>query len=459
MKNIQINSKPVEPGDIFVAIPCENVEQNISDAFQKGAGIVFAENSTNKNAILVKDARLLVSKLSRFNYPKHPETCVAITGTNGKSSVSHFLSQIWTYLGKKSANLGTLGLFIDQQAVKPEEFFIPNLTTPDAVTFHKIMEYLQNSHVTHCVFEASSHAIEQKRCHSAVIKAAAFTNLASDHLDYHKTREAYFATKLKLFSEILPPNMPAVVSLDFPDVYNAVYEINKNLITFGISEKNDVRAGNIRNSSKKIIFDLIYKNEVFNNIELNLLGDFQVMNILCAVALGLATGFDIDFMVKVLPKIKPLEGRMELVKTFNGGDIYVDFAHTSEGLRTALQCFRKVCRNRLICVFGCGGNRDVSKRPEIGRIAHENADICVVTDDNPRQESPEEIRRQIIETCPNAIEIGSRREAIKYAVSLMQPGDIVAVMGRGHETHQIYADESIPFNDKEVILETCINRT
>ncbi len=459
MKNIQINSKHVEPGDIFVAIPCENVEQNIFDAFQKGADIVFAEHSTNENVILVKDARLLASRLSRFNYPEHPETCVAITGTNGKSSVSHFLSQIWTYLGKKSANLGTLGLFIDQQAVKPEEFFIPNLTTPDAVTFHKVMEYLQNSQVTHCVFEASSHALEQKRCHSAVIKAAAFTNLASDHLDYHKTRKVYFATKLKLFSEILPQDMPAIVSLDFSDIYERVSEINSNLITFGISEKNDISAQNIKVAPGKIIFDLSYRDEVFYDVESNLLGDFQVMNILCAVALGLATGFDIGSMVKVLPKIKPLEGRMELVKTFNGGDIYVDFAHTSEGLRTALQCFRKVCRGRLICVFGCGGNRDVSKRPEMGKIAHEIADICIVTDDNPRQEAPEEIRQQIIKTCPNAIEIGNRRDAIKYAVSLMQPGDIVAVMGRGHETHQIYADENIPFNDKEVILETCINLT
>ena len=451
VKNIQIHSKYVKPGDIFVAIPCDNVEQNISEAFQNGAGIVFAENSNSKNVVLVKDARLLSSRLSKFNYPEHPETCVAVTGTNGKSSVSHFLSQIWTYLEKKSANLGTLGLFIDQQKVKPKRIFIPNLTTPDAVTFHKIMRYLKNVQVTHCVFEASSHALEQKRCHSATILAAAFTNLASDHLDYHKTREAYLETKLRLFREILPPDMPAIVSLDFPDIYERVSEINKNLITFGISKNNDINVRNIRTTSGKIVIDLAYKNEIFHDIEVNLLGDFQIMNILCAVALGVATGIDVSSMVEVLPKIKPLEGRMELVRTVNGGDIYVDFAHTAEGLRNALQCFRKVCKGRLICVFGCGGNRDISKRPEMGRIAHETADICIVTDDNPRQESPEEIRRQIIDACPNAIEIGNRRDAIKYAIALIQPGDIVAVMGRGHETHQIYLVK-IPFNDREEIL-------
>ncbi len=457
MKNIQINSKFIKPGDIFVAIPCKGVKANIFDALQNGAELVFAERNDAeqcdiKNIVAIPDARLIASKLSRFIYPNQPEICIAVTGTNGKSSVAHFLSQIWTYSGITSANLGTLGLFINQEAAFPNEITIPNLTTPDPVTFHKIMEYLVSQKVNHCVFEASSHALEQKRCHSATLTAAAFTNLASDHLDYHKTKEVYFATKLKLFQDILPPDRPAIVSMDFPEIYQEVSKYNHNIITFGMNDKNFVKAKNIQESSEKIVFDLVCGNELFPQIEIKLLGTFQVMNILCAVALALTSGLNPSAIADILPKIKSLNGRMEHIRTLNGGNVYVDFAHTADGLKNALKCFRKVCRGRLICVFGCGGNRDITKRPEMGRIASQLADICVVTDDNPRQEMPEEIRKQIIASCPNAIEIGNRHEAINHALSIIHPGDIVAIMGKGHETYQIYGTTSTHFSDKEKIL-------
>ena len=461
MKNIQINSKFVKPGDIFVAIPCKNINENISDALQKGAGIVFAEKSDVEqsginNVITIPDARLIASKLSRFIYPTQPEVCVAVTGTNGKSSVAHFLSQIWTYSGITSANLGTLGLFIDQKAGYPENITIPNLTTPDPVTFHKIMEYLVTQKVSHCVFEASSHALDQKRCHSATLYAAAFTNLASEHLDYHKTQEAYLATKLKLFQEILPPDRPAIVSLDFPELYQEVSKYNNNIITFGLGDKNFIKARNITEFTDKVTFDLVCGNEKCPQIEIKLLGTFQVMNILCAVALAMATGLSLRSIADALPKIKSLNGRMEHIRTVNCGDVYVDFAHTAEGLANALKCFKKVCQGRLICVFGCGGNRDITKRPEMGKIASKLADICIVTDDNPRQETAEEIRKQIIASCPGAIEIGNRREAIHYALSIIRPGDIVAIMGKGHETYQIYGNNLTHFSDKEEILNTVV---
>ncbi len=457
VKNIQINSKFVKPGDIFVAIPCQNIEANISDALQKGAGIVFAEKSDTlqldtKKVFTIPDARLIASKLSRFLYPNQPEICIAVTGTNGKSSVAHFLSQIWTYSGIKSSNLGTLGLFIEQKSVSPENITIPNLTTPDPVTFHMIMEYLVAQNVNHCVFEASSHALEQKRCYSATLTAAAFTNLASDHLDYHKTKEAYLATKLKLFQEILPSDKPAVISFDFPEIYQKVSKYNNNIIAFGMNDKNFVKARNIREYSDNVVFDLVCGTEVFRQIEIKLLGIFQLMNILCAVALALASGLSAPAIADALPKIKSLTGRMEHVRTLNGGEVYVDFAHTAEGLETALKCFKKVCKGRLICVFGCGGNRDITKRPEMGRIASQLADICIVTDDNPRQESPEEIRKQILESCQGAIEIGNRSEAIYYALSIVSQGDIVAIMGKGHETCQIYGTTSVHFSDQEEIL-------
>lgn len=457
MKNIQINSKFVKPGDIFVAIPCKNIAANISDSLQRGAEIVFAEKSDTvqsdvKNLITIPDARLIASKLSRFLYPNQPEVCIAVTGTNGKSSVVHFLSQIWTYSGLKSANFGTLGLFIEQKAISPKNITVPNLTTPDPVTFHKVMEYLVAQNVNHCVFEASSHALDQKRCYSATVTAAAFTNLASDHLDYHKTKEAYLETKLKLFQEILPSDKPAVISLDFQEIYQEVSKCNNNIITFGMNDNNFVKARNIREFSDKIVFDLVCGNEVFKQIEIKVLGTFQVMNILCAVALALTSGLNPHSIAEALPKIKSLNGRMEHIRTLNGGNIYVDFAHTAEGLENALKCFKKVCKGRLICVFGCGGDRDITKRPEMGKIASRLADICIVTDDNPRQESPEKIRKQIIAACPGAVEIGNRHEAIYYALSIISQGDIVAIMGKGHETCQTYGTTSVHFCDKEEIL-------
>lgn len=452
MRNIKINSKFITLGDIFIAIPCEDVEAHINEALEKGAGLVFAEQSQNTKVVKIQDARLLASKLAKFVYPEQPKVCIAITGTNGKSSTAHFLSQIWTSSEIKSANLGTLGLFIDQEKISPPGIDIPNLTTPDSITLHKIMSYLKNIGVDHCVFEASSHALEQKRCHGIELTVAALTNFASDHLDYHKTRESYLNAKLRLFTEILPRNKPCIVSADFPDIYEKVSKINKNLLTFGLSEKNLVRATNIKETVNKIVFDLLHDGKTYPKIELQLFGKFQIMNILCAITLALASGIDIDAIVKALPSVRPLNGRMEHIRTYNGGDVFIDFAHTTEGFKNAITCFRTVCPGKLICVFGCGGNRDKSKRAEMGKIASEIADICIVTDDNPRTESPKEIRKQIISACPKAIEIESRKAAIHKALSIIQPGDFVIVAGKGHEDYQIYGDKKIHFNDKEEIL-------
>ncbi|MBR1479749.1 MAG: UDP-N-acetylmuramoyl-L-alanyl-D-glutamate--2,6-diaminopimelate ligase, partial [Alphaproteobacteria bacterium] len=423
MKSIRINSKYVERGDIFVAIPCDDVEEHISEALARGAALVFAEDSENERVTNVHDARLFASRLARFAYDKQPDVCIALTGTNGKSSTAHFLRQIWSISGKNAANLGTLGLFNDAGKIAPPDIDIPNLTTPDAITLHRIMEYLQTNGTTHFVFEASSHALEQKRLHSAELTAAGITNFASDHLDYHKTREAYLRAKLRLFDEILPTDKPIAVSRDYAEIYEAISRVNKNIISFGTETGNFLTAENIQEFPEKLVFDLRCDGTLFNGVEIGLFGKFQVMNILCAAALALASEMKIEDIIGTFSKITALEGRMEHICSVNGGNVYVDFAHTSEGLCNALGCFRRVCGGRLICVFGCGGDRDKSKRPEMGRIAAGIADVVIVTDDNPRGEAPEEIRRQILTGCPNAIEIGNRREAIIRAMSLIQPGD------------------------------------
>lgn len=452
MQNIQLNSKRVQKGDIFIAVNCPNLEQNVKEAFQRGAEIVFAESLIDNRVIRIDDARLLASKLAKFNFYNQPEVSVAVTGTNGKSSVAHFLSQIWINSGKAAANLGTLGLFINGEKANLEDITIPNLTTPDPLTLHKTMERLHQLNITNFVFEASSHALEQKRLHSADLSTAAFTNLASDHLDYHKTKESYLNSKLRLFKEILKDDKPAIVSKDYPIVFDEVSKLNKNIISFGLHENNFIKAKNIKEFADYIIFDLLFGEIEFPNVRLNLFGNFQMMNVLCAIALAYACHTPIEEIVGILPKLSTLNGRMEHVRSINGGNVYVDYAHTSEAFKSALNCFRQVCKGRLICVFGCGGNRDKSKRSEMGKIASDIADVVIVTDDNPRSESPGLIRSEIISNCPKAIEIASRKDAIYKAMSLIRPGDFVVVIGKGHEEYQIYGNETLHFSDKETIL-------
>ena len=446
------DSRTVKEGDIFVAIPCANVIQHILEALKNGAKLVFTQEycdwTNNDRIVLVNDARLLASELSSFYYAKQPKKNVAITGTNGKSSVSHFVSQIWLLCGTPSANLGTLGLFINGEKTIPENITIPNLTTPDPLNLHKILNYLAENNINNFVFEASSAALDQKRLHSVILEVAAFTNLASDHLDYHKSHDEYLKSKLLLFQDILKQDKKAVVFGDDNYLYNQVKNIHSNIITFGLNKNNNIRAENIISSIDKITFDLIIENEIFKNIELNLTGEFQLINVLCAIALVYATGVDINKIVNVISQLKPLCGRMERI----GNNIFIDYAHTSEGFKTALNTLKKYCKGKLICVFGCGGNRDTSKRQEFGSIANDISDIPIITDDNPRNEDPAFIRSEIKKTCPKAIEIADREEAIKQALFMMGKDDIVAVIGKGHETEQIYANNVKYFNDREIIL-------
>lgn len=452
MKNIQINSKQVTKGDIFIAITCPNLEKNINEAFQNGAAIVFADSSEDSRVIKINDARLLASKLAKFAYNNQPEICVSVTGTNGKSSVAHFLSQIWWNSGKNVANLGTLGLFINGKKSNLENIIIPNLTTPDPITLHKIIDNLTKQNITHFVFEASSHALDQKRLHSVELSAAAFTNFASDHLDYHKTQEAYLDSKLRLFKEILKNDRPTIVSKDYPMIFSKVSKLNKNVISFGLNKDNFIRAENIKEFSDHIAFDLLFGEMIFKNLNVKVFGQFQIMNILCASALAFACNLSPEEIVKTYPKLTTLNGRMEHVRTINGGEIYIDYAHTSEAFKNALLCFKKVCKGRLICVFGCGGDRDKSKRGEMGEIAEDFADIVIVTDDNPRFESPEAIRSEIISKCSKAFNIPNRKDAIYKAISLIKTGDFVVIIGKGHENYQIYGNETKHFSDKETIL-------
>lgn len=450
---IEVDSRLVTPGDVFVAIPCSNVLSHIKQALELGASVVFTEEKikTNAHIVNVPDAFLLASQLARTQYPDQPENVVAITGTNGKSSVAHFVSQFWHHHNQSSACLGTLGLFINGK--KDNSILIPNLTTPDAMHLHNIMSYLYENSINYLVFEASSAALDQKRLHSVSLSAAAFTNFASDHLDYHKNKTNYLNAKLCLFNEVLPSNNPAIVSTDDEHLHQAVKQVHANIITYGFAPHNIIRAFNVKSSIDKIRFDLIIDCNLFENLELKLTGSFQLLNALTAIGLVYSLGMSPIQIADTISHLTTLNGRMECVAIHNGTHIFVDYAHTSEGFRTALQELKKHTKNRLICVFGCGGNRDITKRPEMGKIANELADLVIITDDNPRAEEPASIRKAILDQCRNGIEIANRTDAIAYAIKNSYQGDVVAIMGKGHETSQIYGNTSHSFSDKSVILD------
>ncbi|MDR1289307.1 MAG: UDP-N-acetylmuramoyl-L-alanyl-D-glutamate--2,6-diaminopimelate ligase [Holosporales bacterium] len=456
MKKVRINSKNVEKGDIFIAISSNKITDHIEEAKRNGASLIFAEKlaSNLEGVIGIEDARLLASKMARFIHSEQPEFCVAITGTNGKSSVAHFVRQFWTSSGRKAANLGTVGLFVDDDLTKTlDDICIPDLTTPDQFSLHQILEKLKSYEVNHFVFEASSHALQQKRLHSVSLSAAAFTNLESDHLDYHMTRDCYFKAKLKLFSEILDPKSPAVVSRDFDDVYNGVTKYNKNIISFGMNSKNCITIEKIRNNASSITFDLVLDGTKFKDIEVGLIGEFQLMNLMCSIGIAYCSGLDPHDIIEAMCKIRPLQGRMELIKETNGIKIFVDYAHTSSAFEAALSAFKNISKGKLICVFGCGGDRDKTKRREMGEIAGRLADVVVVTDDNPRSEDPATIREEIMLSCKKAIEIGDRKEAIKFSIRTALPGDHVVVMGKGHETTQAYGSSVLDHSDQKEILD------
>ncbi|MDR1488596.1 MAG: UDP-N-acetylmuramoyl-L-alanyl-D-glutamate--2,6-diaminopimelate ligase [Holosporales bacterium] len=457
-KKVEIDSRNVQKGDIFVAIPCSNFDRNVEEAIRNGASIIVSENNSIGD-LHTTDARLIASKLAAFCYNGNNEqrinNCVAVTGTNGKSSVVHFLGEIWKHNNINSACLGTNGMYIN--GIKNNTS--TNLTTPDCVTLHKIISSLSREHnIEYFAFEASSHALAQKRLHSVSLKVAAFTNLGSDHLDYHETKEEYFLAKQKIFTEIGADY--SVFSKDDPYVFNTLFSLShKNITTFGYSSFNDIYPINIQNLNNMDLFDLNIKGEIYKNIFIKMFGKFQILNVLCACSIALSLGLKISDVVNVLDKLTPLEGRMEHVTSYNGADIYVDYAHTIEGFRNLLLTVKYICRGRLITVFGCGGDRDKSKRSVFGEIAGEIANINIITDDNPRSEDPGYIRKEIIKNCKNVEEIADRKEAIKHAISLLENGDIMVVIGKGHETTQIYKKKILSHNDKEFVLDSIPNST
>ena len=451
---ITADSRQAQPGALFVALSGTKADgaRFIADAVAKGAvAVVAGEEAAVPDGLAVpvlraKEPRLPLALMAARFYGAQPETVVAVTGTSGKTSVAEFTRQIFAAAGHRSASLGTIGV------VKPDGAVYGSLTTPDPVSLHETLASLAHDGITHLAFEASSHGLDQYRLDGVKISAAAFTNLGRDHLDYHPTTEAYLAAKLRLFEELLPAGAPAVVKVDAPraeDVAAVARRRGLPLITVG--EKGEtLRLANLKREGFAQALSLVHDGAVYD-VKLPLIGTYQVANALVAAGLALAVGEDPDVIIPALAQLAGVKGRLEIIGERNGGLAVVDYAHKPEALEAALDGVRPFVSGKLICVFGCGGDRDRGKRPIMGAISAERADVTIVTDDNPRTEEPASIRAEILAAAPGATEIGDRAEAINAAVAMMQPGDVVLVAGKGHETGQIVGNTVRPFSDHDCL--------
>ncbi len=423
-----------------------------ADAIARGAVAILAGESANAEAIAAPvlrsaDPRHALAVIAARFYERQPETVAAVTGTNGKTSVASFLRQIWAALGYDSASLGTIGI-----VTKRGETALAH-TTPDPVTLHRRLAALSAEGVTHLAIEASSHGLDQRRLDGVRLCAGAFTNLTRDHLDYHPTVEAYFQAKLRLFQELLPDGAPAVIDADSPGA-ERVAEVaaarKLNVLTVGERGAALALKGVERDGFRQRL-TVLYQGRA-HEVALPLAGAFQVSNALVAVGLALGLGANAKAAFAAVSDLRGAKGRLEYIgETPLGAPVFVDYAHTPDALVKALQALRPYVSGRLRVVFGCGGDRDKGKRPEMGRAATAYADAVYVTDDNPRSEEPAAIRAAIMAAAPGAVEIAGRADAIAAAIADLKKGEALLVAGKGHETGQIVGKTVIPFSDHEAV--------
>ena len=447
---VTADSRKVERGALFAAIPGARSDGRsfIHQAVANGAAAVLAPEDTPSGAapVLVRsgDVRRAYALAARAFWGAQPATCVAVTGTNGKTSVAAFCRQIWDSAGRNAASMGTLGVVAGDQ-----ELSGPGLTSMDAGDSARQLAELAARGVTHLALEASSHGIEQRRLDGIALSAAGFTNLTQDHLDYHGSMEAYREAKLRLFEQLLPRGRTAVLNAD-SDAYNAfaASSIMSGLSIFSVGERGRSLSLTGRRATKEGQRLTIEAEGRSWNVLLPLAGAFQAANAMVAAGLCVASGERCDDVIPALERLTGAAGRLQRIGVGpDGGEVFVDYAHTPDGLQTVLCALRPHATGRLVVVFGCGGDRDRGKRPIMGRIAASLADAVVVTDDNPRSEDPAAIRAEIRKGAPAAREVGDRRTAIAEAVAGLRQGDVLVVAGKGHEQGQIVGETVYPFDD------------
>lgn len=448
INDITCDSREVAAGSLFAALPGTVVDGRkfIPSAIKNGATAILSESEHQDLSvaqIVHENPRLIFAQMASKIYPGQPETLVAMTGTNGKSSTVEFLRQIWAYAGKKAACFGTLGVS------SPSGYKPLGHTTPDAVALHKTLSALADEGVTHAAMEASSHGLKQYRLDGVNVTAAGFSNLTQDHFDYHPDMVDYFDAKARLFMELTPVDASVVINVN--DAHGQALakmcqDRGQDVIQVGWSGK-DFHIYEVMPKATSQHVELVIRGKR-HRVTLPLVGEFQVLNAVAALALAEVTSVELPTALEALESLSGVAGRLEEAgKTKDGAPILIDFAHTEDGIDKLLRSIRPHTMGDLIIVFGCGGDRDPDKRAKMGAKAAKLADRVIVTDDNPRSENAATIRKAVMVGCPEAQEIGDRAAAIRAGIEMLGPKDCLVIAGKGHEQGQIIGDKVIPFSD------------
>jgi UDP-N-acetylmuramoyl-L-alanyl-D-glutamate--2,6-diaminopimelate ligase len=458
---IAVDSREVRDGYLFVAVPGTQVHgaEFIQYALRQGAAAILTDkdgaaiakdvlDASDAALILSDDPRQALAYTSALWFGPHPKHMVAVTGTNGKTSVATFVRQIWLELEYEAVNLGTTG--VEGAWTAPLAH-----TTPEPITLHRTLAEAATNGITHAAMEASSHGLDQHRLDAVHLTAAGFTNFTQDHLDYHKTFEDYFAAKASLFDRVLSEDGTAVINIDDikgVDILAVAGARGQDVILVG-REGADLELQGQRFDATGQDLRFSFQSKVYQT-RLNLIGGFQAENVLLACGLVIACGAEPARVFETIEHLTTVRGRMQLAATReNGAAIFVDYAHTPDAVATALKAMRPHVMGRLIAIVGAGGDRDATKRPLMGAAAAEHADMVFVTDDNPRSEDPAVIRAAVMEGAKNhdtsVIEVGDRAEAILRGVDALGPGDALLIAGKGHESGQVIGTDVLPFDDAE----------
>jgi UDP-N-acetylmuramyl-tripeptide synthetase len=447
-RNFSINSKKVNKNDIFFAIEGSKQSGSLysSEALSKGAyKVITSKNIRNKNYLIVKNVKKFLVEACSVKYKEKPKNIIAVTGTNGKSSVANFYFQILKNLKINSAAIGTLGIFYKNKVKRT------NLTTPDIITIHKELNFFKKKKIDNVCLEASSHGLHQNRLDGINFTAGIFTNFTQDHLDYHKNLKNYLRAKLYLFSSLLKKNSFAIVDTDIPEfpIINKICKKRKiKILSFG-SRGNAIKLISHYYFGKKQIIKINFLNKIYN-IKVDLIGDFQIKNLFASILASYLSVKNSDKIVKTLSKIKSADGRMQSVGTKGKSAVVVDYAHTPDALKKSLQTLAKQFNKKVDVVFGCGGDRDKGKRYKMGKIANQFASKIYLTNDNPRSENPNSIIKQIKKGCSRSKIILDRKIAIKTAINNLNTDSILLIAGKGHENYQIINNQKKYFSDQKV---------
>jgi UDP-N-acetylmuramoyl-L-alanyl-D-glutamate--2,6-diaminopimelate ligase len=461
INHIYIDSRQTQPNGLFVACKGSNLDGTkfIDMAIDKGAMAVVVPSGTQiinpreKVCYLeVNDTNLFLRKLAKrfFDDPSQQIRVVGITGTNGKTTVSNLVESIISSAGRTSGLIGTIHYRIGRKIIPS------NNTTPGFLDMQKLLDEMVSEGMDYCVMEVSSHGLVQRRVDMIDFKAAVFTNLTSDHLDYHKTRDNYFQAKALLFTE-LSPQSAAIINVDDTYGRKLISMTSGKVITYGIENTADIMAKDVQLSISGTQFKLVTPQEQIS-VRTKLVGLFNVYNILSAVGVGVAEGLGLGVIKEGIERLSNVPGRLEKIDCGQDFTVIVDYAHTQDALENVLKTIRVTSDSKIILVFGCGGDRDKTKRPAMGKVAGRLADFSIVTSDNSRSEEPEDIIQQIITGFEkdNYTVVIDREQAIRSALKMAQKGDVVLIAGKGHENYQIFKDKTIRFDEKQIVREALL---